>query len=366
MADDNSDASSAESAAPAPTPPGALTEDDVRVHVLTGSLNKPHVLEALLAAGNWLDVAKYLGRALTFHREEAQAAVAYPDGDDAPSPDDMLRAHPELFVLPRGQHALELLGDGKLEEAQQYFNESIFEPTRVAPRTHHLDTLLARLRDMIFNDGAAAQLELELPGERDRTSRHIQDYLRVYFPTLDRGPEAVASMVISKEPLYTTSAFGELIRDHNFRCLVCHQPLTFLSAPDNRMVEHLHDHCPAITPAIRRRLPRRNRPPRPQQPPPAAAAAAASAAATDDDDDDPQQEEEKTKGRLAATGRPGVGGGRGGSEAGGGGRDATGRAAVEDGWAVPGGGNMMAAAVVEGGEGRGREVAGVGDGMTRS
>jgi len=37
-------------------------------------------------------------------------------------------------------------------------------------------------------------------------------------------------MARSKEVLHTTAAFGELIRDHNYRCLVCHQPLALLSS----------------------------------------------------------------------------------------------------------------------------------------
>jgi len=69
----------------------------------------------------------------------------------------MVRAHPKLFVLPRRQHVLELLGNDNQAEAQKYFTENIFEPTCVAHRTPHLDTLLARLQDTI-RDGAATQL----------------------------------------------------------------------------------------------------------------------------------------------------------------------------------------------------------------
>ncbi|PAN32020.1 hypothetical protein PAHAL_5G457500 [Panicum hallii] len=50
------------------------------------------VLEFLVAEGRWLEVADYLQRGLTFHREEAEAAVAYPDGDDAPCSPGALRA----------------------------------------------------------------------------------------------------------------------------------------------------------------------------------------------------------------------------------------------------------------------------------
>ncbi|CAO2204844.1 unnamed protein product [Urochloa humidicola] len=196
----------------------------------------------------------------------------------------MPRAHPELFVLPRRQHALELLGNGNLAEAQQYFNQHIFQPTRAASLTLYLDNLITNLQNMIFNEGPAAQ-QLDLPAQRDRTSRRIQDYLRVYFPTLDRGPEAAASMAMSKEHLYTTWPFGEHISDQNYRCLVCHQTIPFHTAPDHRMVEHLHGGCPAMTPGVRRRLPRLNRPPWPRQPPPPADDAAADPELQQDDDE---------------------------------------------------------------------------------
>ncbi|CAL4957887.1 unnamed protein product [Urochloa decumbens] len=309
---DHSDGSSAASNSPPPAlaDPGVITEEDVRslfdgeggwgagywpymmgtmgteddeMFVQLGSLDRPAVLENMLAAGRWVDVSGYLQRALEFHRDEAQAAVAYPEGDNVPAPTDMPRAHPELFVLPRRMHALELLGSDNLEEAQHYFNLDIFGPTRAANRTLYLDNLITELQNMIFNEGPAAQ-PLDLPGERRRTAQHIQDYLRVNFPTLDRGPEAAASMATSKRQLYTTWRFGEHIDDYNYRCLVCHQTIPFNTAPDHRMVEHLHADCPAMTPGVRRRLPRPNRPPRPAQPPPPPAAA-------DDDDADPEQQE---------------------------------------------------------------------------
>ena len=46
-----------------------------------------------------------------------------------------------------------------------------------------------------------------------------------------------------------------------YRCLVCHETMAFRNVPDKRLVEHLHHHCPAVTPAVRSRLPRPNRPP---------------------------------------------------------------------------------------------------------
>ncbi|KAL6642042.1 hypothetical protein ACP70R_020223 [Stipagrostis hirtigluma subsp. patula] len=281
MAD--SDASSSDSSPAAA--PNVITEDDVRlifpedgawVHnwasiigpdadevlVPLGALNDPATLERMLTENRWLDVAEYLQKAVEFHAEDA---VAYPE--DAPSPADMLRAHPELYVLPRVQHALELLGQGKQALAFQYYGDTIFAPTRVARRTPHLDALLARLQDMIL-DGRPDVLNL--PDERLMTSRHIRDYLRVYFPAFNGSPEVVASIAASKRDLYTTAAFGEALGGDYFRCLVCHQQLTLPTAPDHRFVEHLHDDCPAVTPAVRRRLPRRNRPPR-RQPAPAAA-----------------------------------------------------------------------------------------------
>ncbi|KAL6630663.1 hypothetical protein ACP70R_028514 [Stipagrostis hirtigluma subsp. patula] len=261
MAD--SDASSSDSSPAAA--PNVITEDDVRVLVPLGALNDPATLERMLTENRWLDVAEYLQKAVEFHAEDAAAAVAYPE--DAPSPADMLRAHPELYVLPRVQHALELLGQGKQALAFQYYGDTVFAPTRVARRTPHLDALLARLQDMIL-DGRPDVLNL--PDERLMTSRHIRDYLRVYFPAFNRSPEVVASIAASKRDLYTTAAFGEALGGDYFRCLVCHQQLTLPTAPDHRFVEHLHDDCPAVTPAVRRRLPRRNRPPR-RQPAPAAA-----------------------------------------------------------------------------------------------
>ncbi|KAJ1258654.1 hypothetical protein BS78_10G092000 [Paspalum vaginatum] len=171
----------------------------------------------------------------------------------------MLRAHPELFVLPRRQHCLELLGEGEGEQAQQYFNDMIFAPTRDARRTRYLDDLLGQLQGMIAGNKA----QLNLLEERHSTCRSIQDYLRVYFPAFDRGDEVRASKERSKGRLHwTTAAFGELIGGDRFRCLVCHKPLTLRNEPNNRMVSHLHDECPNITPGIRSRLPRRNRPPR--------------------------------------------------------------------------------------------------------
>ncbi|KAL6630664.1 hypothetical protein ACP70R_028515 [Stipagrostis hirtigluma subsp. patula] len=285
MAD--SDGSSSASSPASPGPKAVITEDDVRsmfpdeggwahnywpymmgpnTETLErlGALNNPAVLEGMLAERRWLDVAEYLETALKFHPEDAAAAVAYPA--DAPSPADMLRAHPELFVLPRRQHALELLADGEQEQAQRYFDDSIFAPTRLARRTRHLDAVLARLGDMIRGDVPL----LDLDDERRTTARDIQDYLRVYFPNMYRGQEVAASIAASKNDLYTTAAFGEVIGGGKFRCLVCHQQLTLPTAPDYRFVEHLHDDCPAVTPAVRSRLPRRNRRPR-LQPAPAAA-----------------------------------------------------------------------------------------------
>ncbi|KAJ1270025.1 hypothetical protein BS78_06G023000 [Paspalum vaginatum] len=222
---------------------------------MMGCLDLPDVLESLVADHRWLHVAEYLQNALAYHHRAAQAAIAYPD--EAPAHDDMLRAHPELFVLPRRQHCLELLGEGQWEQAQYYFDDHIFAPTRHTRRTRYLDDLIAHLQGMTSRNEAPENLAKE----RHETARSIQDYLRLYFPGFDRGPEVEASKARSREPLCSTAAFGELIKGHNFRCLVCHQPLTLLNDANNRMVLHLHSYCPNMTPAVRCRLPSRNRPP---------------------------------------------------------------------------------------------------------
>ncbi|KAL6905988.1 hypothetical protein ACP4OV_003589 [Aristida adscensionis] len=266
MADsDCCSSSSAATAAPAAADPDVVITGALPA---LGNLNYPSTLQGLIAENRWLDVAEHLDKALRFHPAEAAAAVAYPD--DAPSPADMLRAHPELYVLPRRQHALELLGKGKPASAQQYCEDSIFRPIRLARRTPHLDALLAKLWDRIAGGRSD---KLILGDERRMTSRHIWDYLRVYFPSFNRGAEVAASIAMSKKALFTVAEFGEAIDVERYRCLVCHQTLYLMTAPDFRLIEHLHGDCPAVTPHVRRRLPRRNRPPWQQ---PAAQAAGAA------------------------------------------------------------------------------------------
>lgn len=60
-----------------------------------------------------------------------------------------LPEHPEFIVLLRRQHALEPLGEGKREEAQDYYNHSIFGASRRVHRTPHLDALISGLGDVI-------------------------------------------------------------------------------------------------------------------------------------------------------------------------------------------------------------------------
>nr|TKV90290.1 hypothetical protein SEVIR_9G018850v2 [Setaria viridis] len=179
----------------------------------------------------------------------------------------MLRDHPELIVLLRRQHALELLCDGKPVQAQQYYFFSILGATWLHRRTPLLDKLVSDLGKTLAAAVAAVgeptDPSLDLPAERRRTCRDVWDYLRVYFPEFDRRAEAAAWMARSRGVLYTAAAFGEVVSEigKQYRCLVCHQPLSFCNVPDQRLTEHLHDHCPAVTPALRSRLPRANRPP---------------------------------------------------------------------------------------------------------
>lgn len=117
-----------------------------------GALNDPNVLEGMLTGRRWLDTAKYLDKAIAFHAQDNKVAAAYPD-EDAVSPGGgdgmLLRKHPELFVLPRRQHTLDLVADGEKEAARQYYNNSIFAPTRLVRRTRHLDNLIQGLQDMV-------------------------------------------------------------------------------------------------------------------------------------------------------------------------------------------------------------------------
>ena len=68
-------------------------------------------------------------------------------------------------------------------------------------------------------------------------------------------------MAASSGVLYAAAPFEEVVGEKQYRCLACHQSLSFHNVPDQRLTEHLHDYCPAVTPAVRSRLPRRNRPP---------------------------------------------------------------------------------------------------------
>lgn len=106
---------------------------------------------------------------------------------------------------------------------------------------------------------------------------------RVKFIPECRGPDVVGWIARFQHKLYSTKSFAEVINFEKYRCLVCHQTLVFRTAPDHRMVEHLHG-CDAMTPGLRSRLPRPNRPPRSHHLP-----AAADADADADPDADPQQ-----------------------------------------------------------------------------
>lgn len=86
---------------------------------------------------------------------------------------------------------------------------------------------------------------------------------------------AASTMATSTSVLYAAAPFGEVVGEKQYRCLVCHQLLHFHVVPHQRLTEHLHDHCPAVTPALRGRLPRANRPPWHNAPSSVAAAAAA-------------------------------------------------------------------------------------------
>ncbi|CAL4945363.1 unnamed protein product [Urochloa decumbens] len=219
-----------------------------------GVENGRATLNALLKGGRWLEAADHVARCLQLIRKDEQEGPA----------DVMLREHPELIVLLRRQHALEMLGEGKPEQAQGYYLSSISGTVNawLTNRTLHLDALVTDLGDTIAAAAAAAAtLPLDLPAERRRTCRDVRDYLRVYFPEFDRGAEASASMARSRSVLCHAAPFGEVVGEKEYRCLVCHKSLTFPYVPDQHLTEHLHYHCPAMTPAVRSRLPRANRPP---------------------------------------------------------------------------------------------------------
>ena len=78
---------------------------------------------------------------------------------------------------------------------------------------------------------------------------------------LRRRCRGAAAMAASSGVLYAAAPFGEVVGQKQYRCLACHQSLSFHNVPDQRLTEHLHDYCPAVTPAVRSCLPRRNRPP---------------------------------------------------------------------------------------------------------
>jgi len=75
--------------------------------------NDLELLDALLKVGRWLDTAEHVAKWLLIHKS------AHPGIGHA---DNMLNEHAELIILLRQQCALDLLVEGKREQAQEYYN----------------------------------------------------------------------------------------------------------------------------------------------------------------------------------------------------------------------------------------------------
>ncbi|KAL6642044.1 hypothetical protein ACP70R_020225 [Stipagrostis hirtigluma subsp. patula] len=224
--------------------------------VSLGSLNFPGVLRSMVDERRWLDIGRYLRRALRFHAKDAAEAVAYPPA----RPDHIRRAHPELYVLPRRQHALELLGQGKRQEALRYYHDAILARIHPVRRNAHVDELLSSLAEIINQDKP-----LDLGREALETHKAIEEYIELYFPRLRRGVK-LRGLPGDGDKLGGSCRFGWLVlplqqepcEEHHelVRCLVCHSRLHLRSPQHWTFTEHLYTECPAMTPYLRKQLPR--------------------------------------------------------------------------------------------------------------
>ncbi|KAL6634503.1 hypothetical protein ACP70R_027174 [Stipagrostis hirtigluma subsp. patula] len=212
----------------------------------TGVLDIERVLDPMLVQGRWMDVAGYMRRAFRFYVTEAQAVGAAIPTNQNPIW-DIRWTHPELYLLPRAQHALELASQGLWVEAREYLDdlEGVVTWTTENSSQGHGDFLwgmIQHLANAVYN---AAQVTLaQVTTGRERTRTAIRDYLRVYLPRATRRLQIPGAD--------SEWQFADRIGERRFRCLVCHME----QAGDLWNVRrHIVHRCRAATASVRDRLP---------------------------------------------------------------------------------------------------------------
>ncbi|TVU22266.1 hypothetical protein EJB05_31950 [Eragrostis curvula] len=235
----------------------SVVEQHYDLLVSLGSLRFPDILESLLLYERWPEIARYLRHALRFHAKDAAEAVAYPPARAT----DMRRAHPELYLLPRRQHALHLFSAGQHDQALHFYHERILPRILAVRRNAHVNALVESLGAILAGQQPLAIRDYDR--EVASTSRAIRDYVQVYFPGFCNSFYQKMMIGHSMDKLGQAWSFGEVLMPGDIldptttiRCLVCHAQLPMGTFPDAKLLDHLYMGCPATTPHIHRLLPR--------------------------------------------------------------------------------------------------------------
>ncbi|KAL6847137.1 hypothetical protein ACP4OV_022990 [Aristida adscensionis] len=183
------------------------------------------MLSTMMQPGRWMDVADYLGRVMRANYRDLLGAAVPTEGRSAW---DLRWSHPELYMLPRLQDALELARGGQLQQARDRYADLV---QVIGDARHNGGDAYANLLGGVLQiladataDGAGIITEEVVSEQTARTRTAIQDYLYAYLPKTTGRLEL--KYVVDDDTgcwLFGVRLGG---RPSKFRCLLCHMEQT--------------------------------------------------------------------------------------------------------------------------------------------
>ncbi|CAN6228867.1 unnamed protein product [Urochloa humidicola] len=195
------------------------------------------VLDTLVAANRWLDVAEYLGKCVRYHA--AESVLPVPDGT---RPEDV---HAQLFLSPHAMYAYELVAGGDRAGARSHYIQYM-APLRASCANGYVRNLFTKVELTI--KGTLYELPNVVEAGR-QAAIEIKDYIFLYFPSL----KPKLQLPSGREPSQIWM-FGDLVHREGdgargFRCFYCH--LVVWNSSSSHLRNHLEDRpgtapCPAV------------------------------------------------------------------------------------------------------------------------
>uniref|UniRef100_A0A0D9WHJ6 Uncharacterized protein n=1 Tax=Leersia perrieri TaxID=77586 RepID=A0A0D9WHJ6_9ORYZ len=162
------------------------------------------ILESLIRRNDWPKVDEYLMKIVYKNFLDSISAVSgVPSGE-------INQAHPELALLPRQQHAYDLLLEGKYDEASDYYNENLAMLEKC--RSKRVRAASSELKHHISNRTQAVNNDVD-------TGIAIKDYIYLYYPIL--RPD-IRKRKCGRKP-HEPWDFAWREGSGGFRCFACHK-----------------------------------------------------------------------------------------------------------------------------------------------